>query len=191
MHRQEVRKGRESLILELVKSIRKTHPRMGGRKLWVKIAEELKQHKLKMPGRDGFYAILRANELLLERRKSQCPHTTYSGHNYAVQPNLLKNLEVVRPLQALVSDVTYLRVGHGFAYLFLTTEVDTRNIVGYYLAKNLEHNGAIEALKMAIKKLPSISGAIFHSDRGVQYCCHEFLDELQRCGLRSSMTGAS
>jgi putative transposase len=136
------------------------------------------------------FEILKAHGLLLERRKGQVPHTTYSRHNYAVQPNLLKDLVITRPLQALVADLTYIRVGGGFCYLSLVTDAFSRKILGYHLGKNLEHHGAVAALRMALKEIPNPAAVIHHTDRGVQYCCHEFLDELGAHNMRSSMTDA-
>lgn len=188
--REDMRSVREKLIVELVRSIRQYLPRLGGRKLKVKIEQELTTHGFKTPGRDKFFEILGKHGLLLERRKSRNPCTTYSGHNYAVQPNLMRNLVLTKPLQALVSDVTYLRVGDGFAYLFLTTDAFSRKIVGFHLATTLEHTGAIMALKMAVKETANPTGIIFHSDRGVQYCCHDFLEVLTGYKMHSSMTDA-
>lgn len=188
--REDRRGSRERLIVELVKSIRHYLPRLGGKKLRVKIEQELATHGFEAPGRDKLFGILRRHGLLLERRKSRNPCTTYSGHNYAVQPNLMRNLILTKPLQAFVSDVTYLRVGDGFAYLFLTTDAFSRKIVGFYLAKTLEHVGSIVALKMAVKGIVDTTGIIFHSDRGVQYCCHDFLSTLSSCKMLSSMTDA-
>ena len=165
-------------------------PRSGGLKLWHDIGQELEAHGYKKPGRDRMFAILRANGLLLERRRATAPHTTYSRHNYAVQPNLLKDLVLTRPLQALVADLTYIRVGDGFCYLSLITDAFSRKILGYHLAKNLEHYGAVEALRMALKEISNPEEVIHHTDRGVQYCCHEFLDELRAHNMRSSMTDA-
>lgn len=174
--------------MELVKSTRKSLPRLGGRKLKIKIEEELKTHDYKSPGRDRFFDILRTHGLLLERRKSRSPSTTYSQHGYAVQPNLMHNLVLTKPLQAMVSDITYLRVGDRFAYLFLTTDAYSRKILGFHLAETLEHRGAIQALDMAVSKIKDPTGIIFHSDRGVQYCCHDFLAVLSKYQIRSSMT---
>ena len=190
IEREYKRAVREQLIVEIVRSIRKYLPRLGGRKLKVKVEQELTAHGFKTPGRDRFFEILRRHDLLLERRKSRNPCTTYSAHNYAVQPNLMRNLALTRPLQAFVSDVTYIRVGAGFAYLFLTTDAFSRKIVGFHLASTLEHTGAIEALKMAVKDIPNPTGIIFHSDRGVQYCCHDFLEVLSTYKMHSSMTDA-
>ena len=190
LYRGETRQARGKLILELVHSRRKILVREGGRKLWRYVRAELVQHGLGAVGRDRFFAILRANGLLLKRRRAAFPSTTYSGHNYAIQPNLMKNLTLTRPLQAFVSDITYLRVGNGFAYLYLVTDAFSRRIMGYSLNTSLASEGAATALKMATAGVSDTSGLIHHSDRGVQYCCHEFIDELRKLGMRSSMTDA-
>jgi putative transposase len=163
---------------------------MGGRKLWRRLKCECRQHGVPCIGRDRFFAILRHYKLLLEPRKAQMPRTTYSGHAYAVQPNLIKNIVATAPHQIFVSDVTYIRTGSGFSYLFLVTDAYSRKIVGFHLARTLEARGAVIALQMARQSIDKATGTIHHSDRGVQYCCHEFLDALRLLGMRSSMTDA-
>lgn len=140
-------------------------------------------------GRDQFFKILRKNGLLVRKRK-KCPKTTYSRHQYAVQPNRLKEMKVMVPKQALVADATYIRLSRGFCYLFLLTDVYSRKIVGYHLSRTLEHMGALKALEMAERSLGSLEGVVHHSDRGVQYCCHEFLRALHSKKMLSSMTDA-
>jgi putative transposase len=88
----------------------------------------------------------------------------------------------------LVADITYIRAERKALYLFLITDAYSRKIVGYHLASTLHHDGAVAALKMALKHVPSPKGLVHHSDRGVQYCCHDFLDEIRCFELRSSMT---
>jgi transposase InsO family protein len=79
-------------------------------------------------------------------------------------------------------------VGHHFAYLSLVTDAYSRKIVGFYLSRNLEAIGCVKALKMALKHNPGCEGLIHHSDRGVQYCCSEYVDILQSRQVRISMT---
>lgn len=189
-YRKEQRQALEILILEIVRSIRKHLPRLGGKKLWRMVNKELRAHDFKNVGRDKLFALLREQDLLVDRRKAQVPRTTYSGHDYAIQPNLFKDFKLTAPCQVLVTDITYLRVEHGFAYLFLVTDAYTRKILGYHLAQTLSHTGAVAALRMAARQLPNPVGVIHHSDRGVQYCCHEFLNELRVLQMRSSMTDA-
>jgi putative transposase len=114
--------------------------------------------------------------------------TTYSGHSYVVRENLLRDFEVTTAGQVLVADITYIPLKLGHAYLFLITDAYSRMVVGYHLSQSLEHDGAIRALKSALKHIPNPKGVIHHSDRGVQYCCHGFLDEIRKWRFDPSMT---
>jgi len=95
---------------------------------------------------------------------------------------------VTAPCQVLVADITYIPLHSGHAYLFLITDAYSRMIVGYHLSRNLQHHGAVEALKMALEHIPNPKGVIHHSDRGCQYCCHDFLAEVYKWELKGSMT---
>lgn len=120
--------------------------------------------------------------------KKRFQKTTQQNRDYAVAPNLIKDLVVERPNQVFVSDITYITLARGFAYLFLTTDVFARKIVGYHLSRDLSHHSALLALDMALRGVSNIDGLIHHSDRGCQYCCHEFLEFARSYGIRSSMT---
>ena len=178
-------------MLELIKGLRKEQPRGGLKKLRIDINIELEKRGYRPVGRDSLFEMARRNGLLLERRRSRKPVTTYSAHNYAVQPNLVKYIEATAPGQVLVADITYLTLRGGeHAYLFAVTDMYSRYIVGHYLSKSLGHAGAVQALEMACKNLPRDALTIHHTDRGVQYCCHEFLDKLCEFTMLSSMTDA-
>jgi transposase InsO family protein len=185
-YREEFYRKRDELIVREVKEFRREQPRSGGKKTLSCLRRALEQ-KNALIGRDRFFKVLRANHLLVKRRR-KLPRTTYSRHSYAVQPNLLKKLALTGPEQAFVADITYLRLRSSFAYLFLITDAWSRKIVGYHVSTSLSHEGAKKALNMAQKNLGNLHGVIHHSDRGVQYCCHEFLDHLKKHGMRSSMT---
>ncbi len=165
-------------------------PRCGGLNLWRTVLRFLRLFKYPPIGRDHLARIVAKYGLKVGRRKSRKIHTTYSDHDYAVQPYLVPSLNVNGPGQLLVADITYISTEEGPAYLFLITDAYSRKILGYYLSKSLGHDGAIEALKMALKDVPNPKAVVHHSDRGVQYCCHNFLDEIRRFDLRSSMTDA-
>lgn len=128
---------------------------------------------------------------MLVTRKKRYHKTTYSNHQYAVAPNKIKGLEVTRPNQVLVSDITYITLARGHAYLFLTTDLFSRKILGYHLSKDLSHHSALLALDMALSHIPNTNGLIHHSDRGCQYCCHDFLNHLQLYKITPSMTAES
>src|SRR5207253_8475855 len=61
-------------------------------------------------------------------------------------------------------------------------------IVGYCLLDTLAAAGPLMALKMALLNNPEISDLIHHSDRGVQYCCDEYIHLLKKYGIKISMT---
>ena len=79
-----------------------------------------------------------------------------------------------------VSDITYIRLVNGFCYLSLVTDVFSRKIVGYFLNKDLGSEGTIKALIMAIEGRRERSMLIHHSDRGLQYCCKEYIALLSK-----------
>lgn len=169
-----------SQVLELVEEEREDQPRLGTRKLHKVISSQVKC------GRDKLFSILRANKMLIERKK-RMTRTTYSNHRYAVAPNLIKDIKVTGSNQVYASDITYVSLRKGYAYLFLVTDMCSRKIVGYHLSRDLTHHSALLALRMAISGL-NPKDIIHHSDRGCQYCCHQFLDYLRAHGMRASMT---
>jgi len=165
---------------------RKDEPRVGTRKLHDRIRLELQKEGLEV-GRDSLFAILRARKLLIFPKK-RYQKTTYSNHHYAVAPNRIKELSISRPNQVLVSDITYLTLARGFAYLFLVTDAFSRKVLGYHVSRDLTHYSALLALDMALPKTKFPHGMIHHSDRGCQYCCHQYLDFLRMHKIESSMT---
>lgn len=176
----------QEVLLELVQEIRADQPRIGCRKLLELINPQL-EPALQV-GRDALFDLLRRSNLLVRRLRSHT-RTTYSNHWLHKYPNLIKELEVTRPHHLWVSDITYVRTGEGFAYLFLITDAYSRKIVGWKLAESMEADHALEALNMAIAQLPAgVKEVIHHSDRGVQYCCKRYVDRLTKSGIGISMT---
>lgn len=176
----------ESFILELVRRERAVQPLLGGRKLFHMLKADFRSGGISI-GRDRFFRLLGRHEMLIERRSTR-PRTTNSSHSFRVYRNLLKDITLTGPNQALVSDITYIRTDEGFMYLALVMDAYSRAIVGYDCSDSLESQGALRALSMALRKLPAGSNAIHHSDRGCQYCCVTYIEKLNRKGLRVSMT---
>jgi len=170
-------------VLQLVDELREDEPRVGTRKLH----DRLEKQGVKV-GRDSLFSLLRSTGKLVQKKRN-FERTTYSDHGYAVAPNLVKTLVVTRPKQVLVSDITYLRLPKKEkAYLFLVTDMFSRRIVGYHLGKDLSHYSALLALDNAVDVLGDVEGTIHHSDRGCQYCCHDYIRYLRKHKMLSSMT---
>lgn len=173
-------------MLARVTTVRAVQPRVGTRKLLA----HLTRAGL-VVGRDQLFTWLRAHDALI-KRKRRGTFTTYSRHGYVVAPNRLKDTVLTGPGQAVVRDITYLRLaGDRFAYLFLTSDVYARHIVGWHLSRDLSHHGALQALQQTTVAVGVSAGVLHHSDRGSQYCCHEFLQALATAHMLPSMTDAN
>jgi transposase InsO family protein len=175
------------LVAEWVRAERRMQPRLGTRKLHFMLKGRLEEAGVKL-GRDRMFEVLRERELLLEAQPAEYPGTTDSYHCLPVFTNRIKDLKVNKPNEVWVGDLTYLRTEVGFLYLALLTDKSSRKIVGYHCADTLEAEGCVKALEMALEELPAGAQPIHHSDRGTQYCCHEYVNRLVDRGLSISMT---
>ena len=108
--------GKE-LVVDMIVQERRLQPRLGGRKLYYMYGGQIHGILPRM-GRDKFFGLLRAEGLLVSRKRSYT-RTTDSYHRFHCYGNLLKAVEVSRPNQAWVTDITYLRTRSGFCYLSL------------------------------------------------------------------------
>ena len=176
----------EQLALELVRRERWRQPKLGGRKLLYLIEPELRAAGV-MIGRDRFFRLLKQHELLIERRR-RTARTTDSRHGFGVYPNQAKDLQPTGPHQLWVSDITYLRTEGGFVYLALVMDAFSRTIVGYDCSDSLEVVGALRAVSKAMRQRPADAQPMHHSDRGIQYCCRDYIQRLTRAKLTISMT---
>lgn len=174
------------ILLQLVDHERKLMPRIGGRKLLHKL-KPLLVGDLEV-GRDAFFDFLREHGRLV-RKKRYRVKTTFSNHWLRKYPNLIKDFIPNGPHQLWVSDITYVQTAEGFVYLFLITDAYSRKIIGWSVSETLEAKHAVKALHMALKQLPKgITGVFHHSDRGVQYCCDNYVKLLKKNGIKISMT---
>lgn len=176
----------EELVVELVKEQRRAQPRIGSRKLLYMLQWELAEAGVRI-GRDLFIELLGSRCLLVERKRVW-PKTTNSRHSLPVFRNLLKEREPTAPNHVWVSDLTYIRTEEGYMYASLITDMYSRKIVGFHVGDSLESMGCQKALEIALEQLPSDRFPIHHSDRGCQYCCHEYVQMLKRRWLSISMT---
>lgn len=168
---------RSELVLGEVARIRAEQKRIGGRKLWQMMSGYCTEHGIEI-GRDSLFDLLREHSLLVRKRKCRKPRTTLSYRWMRRYPNLAKDFCPTAPNQLWVSDITYIRVKEGFAYLSLITDAYSRKIVGYHLNGDLSAKGCVSALKMAIRNNPEREGLIHHSDRGLQYYSTAYMELL-------------
>ena len=183
--RERAREVQEAYILDLARMLRREHPRMGGRKLLHLLRPMLAQEGLSI-GRDRFFALLRAHDLLVPRRKKPT-RTTWPGHLRV--PNRLPGLTVDTVHQVWVVDISYLRLRNGrFAYVFLVMDLYSRYLLAAYVAPSLATEEAVVALRLAITLAAcALVGLIHHSDHGSQYTSHLYQNLLHNQGIIPSM----
>ena len=177
---------RDLLILKLVSEIRKDLPRSGVPQLMKLLKTPFREHGIQM-GRDALYTLLGEHGYLLRYRRRKA-YTTNSNHAYKKYPNVIKGVEISKAHMLWVSDITYIRLTNSFAYLSIITDAYSRKIVGYHLQDSLHATGPVAALKMALAQRKLTDKLIHHSDRGVQYCCTDYVEMLKKAEIQISMT---
>jgi len=121
------------------------------------------------------------------KKAKKFTRTTNSSHNFRICLNLAKNIEVSRPDQLWCADITYIRILTAFVYLAAIIDAFSRKIVGYAIGRTLATKLTLEALKMAISSRNTVD-LIHHSDKGIQYCSHDYVNLLKAHGINISMT---
>jgi len=168
-------------ICSMISQICYKHPYYGYRR----VAAALRRKKMVVNKKK----VLKLMKMLgLEaKRRRKFTRTTDSRHNLKVYPNLIKDLAVTRIDQVWCSDITYIGLTSGFCYLAAVIDAFSRKIVGYCLATTLGKELALEALKMALAAR-NTSNLIHHSDKGIQYCCADYINLLKEHGIKISMS---
>ena len=127
---------------------------------------------------------LARQEGLLRPVKRRKTRTTNSQHPYPRYENLVKNLEIVRPDQVWVSDITYIRLRNGFIYLAIILDVFTRAVRGWCLSRTLDQPLTLLALQIALQ---AHTPQIHHSDQGLQYASEAYVNLLKSYEIQISM----
>ena len=132
--------------------------------------------------------IKKLNQLYCKRHK-RFKRTTNSDHNRSVYNNLLdQNFAVTAPNVAWVSDITYIWTAEGWLYLAALKDLYSKQVVGYSLSERMTADLVCNALSMAIRNHKPFEGLIVHSDRGSQYCSHEYCNMIKKYGFQGSMS---
>ena len=183
--RRRKKQSNASQVVSMVMEIRKTMPRLGARKLYFLLENHLVELKI---GRDKFLDILRANHLLIVPKRAY-QVTTNSHHRFRKHPNYILDLEINRPEQVWVSDITYIGKRDNPFYLSLITDAYSKKIVGYNVADNMNVESTLIALQNALKQRENrVLPLIHHSDRGLQYCANTYQNLLLKKKIKCSMT---
>jgi transposase InsO family protein len=190
-YKRQIRQDRQAfesaIILDLVRSIRMNIPRIGGKKLYFMLKDGLIGHQIKL-GRDGFFALLGAHNLLIKCRKRRA-QTTWSKHGLRIYPDLTQGLNPLIANVLWVSDITYIRVGEIWNYVIFITDVYSHKVVGYHVADHMRAEFCEVALDQALAQWQNrLQPLIHHSDRGLQYCSALYTNKLKSNEIQISMT---
>lgn len=125
---------------------------------------------------------------LFAKKTQRFVKTTDSNHAYPVYPNLIKGLNVTEVNQVWVADITYIRIVAAFVYLAVILDLYSRKAIGYAISRSIDTDLSLAALQMAIATRNPRAGLIHHSDQGVQYAAHDYVDVLKSHGINISMS---
>lgn len=139
-------------------------------------------------GRDRIARLRRELDLRC-KQKRKFKATTNSNHDLPVADNLLnQTFAPTRPNEAWVTDITYIQTGEGWLYLAGVKDVFTCEIVGYAMGERMTQALTAQALWRAATNKRPAPGLIHHSDRGSQYCAHDYRKLVEQFGMKASMS---
>jgi transposase InsO family protein len=124
------------------------------------------------------------------KQKRKFKATTDSKHTLPVAENLLnQQFKAAAPNRIWVTDITYIPTEEGWLYLAGHKDVFTGEIVGYAMGPRMTKNLVSQSLFRAVAAKGPVAGLIHHSDRGSQYCSHEYRKLIDQFHMRASMSG--
>ena len=173
--------GEDSLNLELMRLIDQQYtktPFYGSRRMtaWLErqgheVNRKRVQRLMRKMGIEGIHPRTNTNHLKEEHK---------------IYPYLLQGVAIVRPNQVWGTDITYIRLRRGFAYLVAILDWFSRYVLSWQLSNSLDRFFCLEALDAALK---TSRPEIFNSDQGCQFTSNDFTDRLLAAGVRISMDG--
>ncbi len=168
--------------LDLMLAIDKIHlalPFYGARKIQV----ELNSRGFSV-GRGKVRRLMRKMGLEAIYRK---PRTSIPKPGNHIYPYLLKDLQIERTNQVWTTDITYLPMAKGFAYLVAIIDLYSRRVMSWRLSNTMDASFCIEALEDAIQSFGPPE--IFNTDQGSQFTSDSFTTVLKAHGVKISMDG--
>jgi transposase InsO family protein len=181
LKRAELKLMKRSKIEEIVREVRKDHPRMGSRPMYYKL-------RIREIGINKFEKIIKEAGLGLKQNKRRII-TTQSNPYHNHYPNLTYGIKLNGINQLWVSDITYWLGEIDTYYITLMQDVYSRRILGYHADDNMYAENNLKVLRQSIKirGISKYKGLIHHSDKGSQYTCKEYERRLNNAEINISM----
>ena len=180
--------GRRSMSNDaLLAHIKAIHAEVKGEYGWPRMWKELVARGIRV-GKERVRTLM-AQHGIRARTKRKFKATTDSRHNLPVAANLIaRDFTPAQPNAVWTTDITYIATDEGWLYLAVMLDLFSRQVVGWSIGPRMTKRLVIDALRMAWFRRRPQAGLIVHSDRGSQYCSHEFQTALKAYGMLSSMS---
>ena len=166
-------------LMRRIDELHLAHPFLGARRL----ARMLQREGFKV-GRChvGSLMHLMGIEAIYRKKRTSIPA---KGHQ--IYPYLLAGVAIERPNQAWATDITYIPMAKGFAYLVAILDLYSRKVLSFRVSNALTTDFCVEALEEALTRygVPEI----FNTDQGSQFTAEDFTKVLLAKGVRVSMDG--
>lgn len=114
------------------------------------------------------------------------PNSSQSHPEHRVYPYLLNDLAIERPNQVWSTDITYVRLTQGFAYLVAVIDWYSRKVLAWYLSNTMDTGFCLDCLEAALRHGQP---EVFNTDQGSQFTSREYTGRLLDAGIQISMDG--
>lgn len=185
-HRPPSHRQRRDMVL--LAHIRDQHRLSLGSYGRPRMTEELNELGIRV-GQRRVGRLMRQNGIQVIRSR-KFKRTTDSDHAFNIAPNLLRqDFTASGPNQKWAGDITHVWTREGWVYLAVIIDLFARRVVGWAISNRMKQDIALRALNMAIAIRRPPPGCIHHTDRGSQYCAHDYQKLLRNNGFKVSMSG--
>ena len=167
------------MLLSLIDAEYTAHPFYGTRKMVVILCNQ--GHKVNRK------RIQRLMRILGLAAMVPGPHTSKPHPEHKIYPYLLRGLNVTRPNQVWSTDITYIRLAHGFAYLVAVIDWYSRKVLAWRLSNTIDSGFCVDCLEQSIRAFGTPQ--IFNTDQGSQFTSDDFTGVLKSHGISISMDG--
>lgn len=180
--------NRQRQDMVLLAHIREQHHHSLGSYGRPRMTQELKEVGLSV-GHRRVGRLMRQNSIQVVRTRKY-KATTDSSHRFNISPNLLdRNFAANRPNQKWAGDISYIWTREDWLYLAVMIDLHSRRVIGWATSNRLKKDLALQALNRAVALRSPPPGCIHHTDRGSQYCAHNYQKRMQQLGFKVSMSG--
>ncbi len=185
-HRPPSYRQRRDMVL--LAHIREQHRLSLGSYGRPRMTEELNELGIRV-GQRRVGRLMRQNGIQIVRSR-KFKRTTDSDHAFNIAPNLLQqDFTASGPNQKWAGDITYVWTREGWVYLAVIIDLFSRRVVGWAISNRMKQDLALRALNMAIAIRRPPPSCVHHTDRGSQYCAHNYQKLLRKHGFKVSMSG--